>query len=169
MKIRQAHVEDAAAISLLYNRFVLETNVSFETDPVSAEQMAGRIEEKLNHFDWLVAEQEGELLGYAYYGQFRSRAAYNGTVEASVYMASQATGRGLATELYGAVLVSARDGGFSQAIGVITVPNDKSEALHRRLGFEPVGVLRGVGRKFDQDADVALWQLRLKDFTLPTK
>jgi len=161
VQIRRARVEDAAAIVELYNHYVRETLVSFETESVSVSEMAARIVDKLSKYEWLVAMEGEALLGYAYYGEFRARKAYGGTVESSVYMAEQAKGRGLASQLYSELLAKARAGGFSQVIGVITLPNAQSETLHKRLGFEPVGVLRAVGRKFDQDADVALWQLSL--------
>lgn len=161
MEIRRATVEDAAAVAELYNPFVLDSLVSFETKPVTAAEMAARISERLQKYTWLVAVDGERLLGYAYYGEFRARAAYNGTAEATVYLAEEAKGRGLGSQLYSALMTQARAQGIRQMIGVITLPNDASEALHRRMGFEPVGVFRAIGRKFDQDADVAFWQLSL--------
>ncbi len=161
MEIRRATAADADAIASLYNHFVQHTLVSFETEPVDTAQMAERIKAKQATHEWLVGVDGEQLLGYAYYGEFRARAAYDGTVESSVYMAPEAVGRGAASALYTALLAAARAAGYREVIGVITLPNARSEALHRRLGFESVGVLRAVGRKFDQDADVALWQLHL--------
>ena len=161
MEIRRVVDEDAEAITTLYNHYVRETLVSFETEPVDIPTMLERIHAKLQKYEWLVAYDAGEFLGYAYFGEFRGRVAYDGTVEATVYLSDAAVGRGVASKLYGELIHRANTSGFRQMIGVITVPNDKSEALHQRMGFEPVGVLRGVGRKFEQDADVALWQLSL--------
>lgn len=162
MKIRRVTAADVAAITALYNRFVRDTVVSFETEAVTPVQMQARVDAVLSRHDWLVAEEAGELCGYAYYSAFREREAYRGTVESTIYLAEQAVGRGLASALYGALLQRAAEQGYREVIGVITVPNERSEALHRRLGFERVGVLRRVGRKFGRDADVALWQRRLQ-------
>lgn len=161
MEIRRVIDGDVDAITALYNTYVRETLVSFETEVIETSTMLERIHSKLVRYEWLVAYEGDEFLGYAYFGQFRGRAAYDGTVEASVYLSDAAVGRGVASTLYGELIQRAKTAGFRQVIGVITVPNDKSEALHQRMGFESVGVLRGVGRKFEQDADVALWQLSL--------
>lgn len=161
MEIRQVIDGDVGVITALYNTYVRDTLVSFETEPVEPSTMLDRIHRKLVKYEWLVAYEADEFLGYAYFGEFRGRAAYDGTVEASVYLSDAAVGRGVASTLYGELIHRAKTAGFRQVIGVITVPNEKSEALHQRMGFELVGVLRGVGRKFEQDADVALWQLSL--------
>ncbi|MGB0866938.1 MAG: GNAT family N-acetyltransferase [Granulosicoccaceae bacterium] len=161
MEIRRVSERDTGAMTALYNRFIRETLVSFETEEITPTEMMSRVQAKLRRHEWLVAYDSDEFLGFAYFGEFRERAAYAGTVEASIYLCDSAVGRGVATELYGALIRRAGEQGYREVIGVITVPNDRSEGLHRRLGFTPVGVLRRVGRKFGQDADVALWQMQL--------
>jgi len=161
MEIRRVKDTDVEVITELYNHFIRETLVSFETEPLSVSDMLQRIQSKLLKYEWLVAYEEETFLGYAYFGEFRGRSAYDGTVESSVYLSDSAIGRGVASKLYAELIRRATAGGFRQMIGVITVPNDKSEALHQRMGFDSVGVLRGVGRKFGQDADIAMWQLAL--------
>ena len=161
MEIRRVIDGDVEVITALYNTYVQETLVSFETVPLDTSTMLERIRSKLVKYEWLVAYEGADFLGYAYFGEFRGRAAYDGTVESSVYLGDSAVGRGVATALYDELIQRAKNRGFRQMIGVITLPNDKSEALHQRMGFESVGVLRGVGRKFERDADVALWQLSL--------
>lgn len=161
MKIRRATPGDAAAICEIYNEHVLRTVVSFETQPVEADEMAARIQEKLLQHDWLVAEHEQRLAGYAYYGPFRTRAAYDHTAESSIYLARQARGQGLGRQLYEALISSARDRRYRELIGVIALPNPASVALHQKVGFTEVGVLKNVGRKFGTYLDVGLWQLSL--------
>ena len=110
---------------------------------------------------WLVLEQDGELLGYAYGGLFRAREAYRWACEVSVYLAPghQRTGGG--RQLYEALLVRLRERGYRTATAAMTLPNDASAGLHRAFGFAPVGVWRRVGWKFGVWHDVALFQLDL--------
>lgn len=160
MEIRQATPADAAGICAIYNEHVANTIVSFETEPVSASEMEARIQEKLLHHDWLVGVHE-HIVGYAYYGPFRARAAYRHTVEATIYLDEAVQGQGFGGRLYGALIASARAKGYREIVGVIALPNPASIALHQKLGFEAVGVLKNVGHKFDAYVDVGLWQRAL--------
>jgi L-amino acid N-acyltransferase YncA len=161
VQIRRATPADAAEICRIYNEHVLGTIVSFETRAIDTSEMAARIQDKLRHHDWLVGEHEQELVGYAYYGSFRARAAYDHTAESTIYVASHASGRGFGKRLYDALIQSARDKGYREFIGVIALPNPASVALHQKVGFEEVGVLKRVGYKFGTYLDVGLWQLSL--------
>ena len=109
----------------------------------------------------LVADADGEVLGYAYSASYRPRPAYALTRETSVYLAADARGQGLGRRLYDALLPRLRDDGVHTAVALIALPNDASLALHRACGFTEVGVLRGVGRKFDRWIDTAWLQLML--------
>lgn len=159
MVIRQASDRDAGRIAEIYKGYVLQTIVSFETEAVTVGEMKKRIKQKLARFDWLVGELDGEIVGYAYYGPFRPRAAYDHTVESTIYLAPQSTGKGYGAILYGELMASAARRGFREAIGVIALPNPQSIALHRKVGFEEVGVLKKVGYKFGKYIDVGLWQM----------
>lgn len=159
--IRSATLADAATCCGIYNEHVLETIVTFETEPLTPDEMAGRIGEKLGRHDWLVAEAGGAVVGYAYYGTFRPRAAYNHSVETTVYVAPQASGRGLGTALYRALIASAGKKGYLELIAGIALPNSASVALHEKVGFKPVGVFPRVGHKFGRYIDVGFWQLSL--------
>lgn len=160
MDVRQATPADAAGICAIYNEHVANTIVSFETEPVSASEMEARIQEKLLHHDWLVGVR-GHIVGYAYYGPFRARAAYRHTVESTIYLDEAVQGQGFGKRLYSALIASARAKGYREIVGVIALPNPASIALHQKLGFEEVGVLKNVGRKFDAYVDVGLWQRSL--------
>ena len=161
MQIRQATAGDAERIAEIYNRYVLNAIVTFETSVVSPPEMTKRIQEKLVSHDWLVGEANQEVIGYAYYGPFRTRAAYNHTVESTVYLSQECTGKGFGRALYTQLFESVKDHGFREVIGVIALPNPQSIALHRAMGFAEVGVLKRVGYKFGRYIDVGLWQLSI--------
>jgi L-amino acid N-acyltransferase YncA len=158
LHIRRALETDAAQVAEIYNWYVLNTIITFETAPVSVEEMRERIHEKLVRYDWLVGEANHQIVGYAYYGSFRPRAAYGHTVESTVYLSRKNTGKGFGKRLYSALIESAMKKEFREVIGVIALPNPASIALHQALGFHEAGVLRGVGHKFGKYVDVGLWQ-----------
>lgn len=135
-----------------------KTAVTFETDAIEPREMRQRIADELATHDCLVAEADGEIAGYAYYRAFRPRAAYSHTVESTIYLAHESTGKGLGTRLYAALIRSITEKGFGQLVGVIALPNAASVKLHSKLGFREAGVLQRVGRKFGNYIDVAFWQ-----------
>lgn len=146
--IRRATPADAAACCGIYNEHVTGTVVTFETEPVTVPEMAARIEKILRQHDWLILEDRGEVVGYAYYGTFRPRAAYRHAVETTIYLTEGAQGRGLGAALYRALVASAGSKGYRELVGGVALPNSASVALHEKLGFAPVGVFPRVGYKF---------------------
>ncbi|WP_299436644.1 GNAT family N-acetyltransferase [uncultured Rhodospira sp.] len=150
--LSEAVSEDAAAVHDLYAGHVRAGTATFELDPPTVEEMARRIAGVRDAgLPFLLARNraDGRLLGYAYAGSFRGRPAYRHTVEDSIYLDPAAMGRGVGTVLLGAVIerCAARD--VRQMVAVITTPgSEASVALHRKLGFETVGMLPAVGRKF---------------------
>ena len=169
MRLRRASPEDAAAIAAIYAPYVTASAVSFETEPPDADAMRARIEAGGELYPWLVAEEEGEVLGYAYASAFRARPAYRYVVETSVYLAGGAQGRGIGTALYGALIRTLEAQGFAQAIGAITLPNAPSVRLHEALGFVQAGTYRQVGWKMGAWHDVGLWQRALAPATDPPR
>jgi L-amino acid N-acyltransferase YncA len=161
LNIRQASTADATEICRIYNAYVLNSIVTFETDPLGASDIERRIEEKLAKYDWIVGELNQHIVGYAYYGSFRPRAAYSHTAESTIYLSEGNQGQGLGRRLYAALIRSAMEKGFRELIGVIALPNPASLGLHKALGFQPVGVLRGIGYKRGEYIDVSLWQRSL--------
>jgi phosphinothricin acetyltransferase len=113
--------------------------------------------------EWLVAEREGQILGYAYGGTHRARAAYNRTVEVSAYVDRSQHRTGLGRALYEALFERLEAAGYRLLVAGITLPNDASVGLHEALGFERVGVYRNIGFKEGQWWDVGWWQLDLGD------
>ncbi|HXV83779.1 MAG TPA: GNAT family N-acetyltransferase [Candidatus Binatia bacterium] len=160
MDIRRAMAGDAEQVAEIYNWYILNTIVTFETDVLSPHEVEKRIQETNMKHEWLVGEVNQELIGYAYYGPFRGRAAYHHTVESTIYLSQESIGKGFGRVLYGKLIESIRDRGFREVIGVIALPNPQSIVLHQMMGFAEVGVLKGVGYKFGRYIDVGIWQLR---------
>ncbi|WP_062389150.1 GNAT family N-acetyltransferase [Demequina iriomotensis] len=159
---------DAARIAEIYEHYVLHDTATFETEPVEADEMWGRIDGiQKRGLPYLVAEADGRVVGYAYAGPYRDRAAYRHTLESTVYLDADARRSGLGTALYGALLDRLRtlEGSVHAPVhsvmGVVALPHPGSVALHERLGFRHVGTLTEAGYKFDRWIDVGLWQLTL--------
>jgi len=160
--IRFATSDDAASIASLYNHYVENTIITFETDPVSAGEIASRIREVTDAgLPWLIAERHGQVAGYAYATKWKGRCAYRFSVESSVYVGAEHAGQGIGTELYAALLDRLRSGTTHVVIGGIALPNEGSQALHERFGFRKVAHFEQVGFKFERWIDVGYWQLVL--------
>jgi len=159
--IRPATIDDAEQIAVLYNYYVENTTVTFEEKCIPVSEIANRIVAVAADNSWLVSEQGGSIVGYAYATEFDDRAAYRHSVETTLYLANDQVGRGLGSELYSALIEDLRSRSRHCAVGRIALPNEASVALHEKLGFTNVAQLREVGRKFDQWIDVSYWQLML--------
>lgn len=156
--IRAAVGADAAACAAIYRPYVLDTAITFETEPPSPAEMAGRITAA---HAWLVAEINDTTIGYAYAGPFAARPAYRWSCEVSVYVDGGRRGTGAGRALYRALLPLLAARGYRTAVAKTTLPNEPSQALHAAFGFEPVGVHRGIGWKHGAWRDVAISQLIL--------
>jgi len=160
--IRAAHPADAAAIAAIYNHYVRSSTITFEEVEVTSADIARRIDNVMTcGLPWLVLEDREEILGYAYACKWKERSAYRRSVESSVYLNPRAVGKGHATMLYQRLFEQLTQCGIHLVIGGIAQPNEASTALHRKMGFAPVGTFREVGFKFGQWLDVSYWQLRL--------
>jgi L-amino acid N-acyltransferase YncA len=159
--IRPSDTTDAAAIAEIYNYYVRGTVVTFEETPVSVDEMARRIDDIGVRFPWLVWEDGGAVVGYAYASAWKSRSAYRFSVESTIYLAASHQGGGIGAKLYGALLAELKPRGFHTAVGGIALPNPASVALHEKLGFKRIAQFAEVGRKFDRWVDVGYWQLIL--------
>lgn len=152
---------DARACAAIYAPHVQGSPVSFEERVPGAAEMAARIERYGANHAWLVAEREGEVVGYAYATAFNERPAYRWSSSVSVYVAEEARGEGVGRALYEALFDRLRERGFRMACAGITLPNQASVGLHQSLGFEPVGVNREIGWKQGAWRDVGWYQLEL--------
>ncbi len=160
--IRIARDEDAAAIHAIYAPSVIDGVATFETELPGVDAMRERIRTRLQHYPWLVWEEAGEVLAYAYAGRFRERAAYDWIAETSIYVRADAHRRGIARKLYGVLLDAMRLQGINQAVGVITLPGTASVAMHETMGFAAAGIWRQCGYKLGQWWDVGVWQKQLQ-------
>lgn len=162
--IREATPDDAAQIHAIYAPIVSTTTISFELDPPSVDEIRQRILHTPPKLPWLVCERDG-ILGYAYASQHRSRAAYQWSVDVSVYVHEQARRMHIGRALYTALFKILALQGFFNAYAGIALPNPASVGIHESLGFVPVGVYRGVGYKLGAWHDVGWWQLSLQPRT----
>ena len=155
---------DLPSLTRIYNHYVTQTAITFDVKTYTVEDRKAWLDRFSNHgrHRCLVAKLDGEVCGFACSGSFRAKAAYDTTVEVSVYLDPDATGQGLGGLLYRALLAGLRETDLHRAIGIITLPHPASIALHRRFGFESVGVFHEVGRKFDRYWDVEWFE---KDLT----
>ena len=160
--IRAATVRDAAACAAIYAPYVTGTAITFETEPPSAADVAGRIAASTERFAWLVAvDPDGGVAGYAYGAPFQSRPAYRWSCLVSVYLEVGRRRTGLGRALYAELFDRLAARGYRTAVAGITLPNEASVGLHRAMGFEPVGTYRRIGWKFDSWHDVAFSQREL--------
>ncbi len=162
--VRDSTDDDLPAVAAVYAHHVLHGLASFEVEPPSRAEMASRRGEVLRAgLPWLVADDDGEVVGYAYAGPYRSRPAYRHTVENSVYVSRLHQGRGVGRLLLAELIRRCEAAGRREMVAIIgDSANRASIALHRALGFEHVGVLRNVGFKHGRWLDSVLMQRRLR-------
>jgi phosphinothricin acetyltransferase len=163
MPIRPAQPRDLAVITAIYDAAVRHGTASFELDPPDQAEMARRYESlRAGGYPYLVAELEGDIVGYAYAGPYRARPAYRWSVEDSIYVAPQAQRRGIGRALLAQLVAETEAGGFRQMLAVIgDSANTGSVELHRAAGFRLVGTFENVGFKFGRWLDTVLMQREL--------
>jgi phosphinothricin acetyltransferase len=161
-RIRLAGPSDGDALAAIYAPIVRESATSFELVPPTGAEMAARVEAVLAHAPWLVLERGGEVAGYAYASRHRERAAYQWSVDVSVYIAEAHRRAGVARALYDRLFAALRLQGFYVAHAGVALPNPASVTLHESLGFRPIGVYPAVGFKLGRWHDVGWWRLALR-------
>jgi len=163
LTIRPSSDADLAAIQAIYAQAVLEGTGTFETEVPGVEEMGRRRAEVLDrHLPWLVAERDGQVLGYAYANYFRPRLAYRFCVEDSIYLAPAAQGLGVGRLLLAELIARCEAAGARQMLAVIgDAANAGSIGVHTALGFQHTGVLKSAGWKFGRWLDVVLMQRTL--------
>ncbi|NKC31249.1 GNAT family N-acetyltransferase [Falsiroseomonas selenitidurans] len=161
IRIRPSRNEDLGAITAIYGHHVRHGTASFELEPPGVEEMRRRrVEILMRRLPYLVAEDaDGAILGYAYAGAYRPRAAYGNTVENSIYARHDAVGRGIGTRLLAELIARCEALGLRQMVAVVgDSANLASVRLHQALGFRVVGTLHAVGRKHGRWLDSVLLQ-----------
>ena len=164
LDIRPAALGDLPALTDIYNHYVATTSITFDLHPFTVEARRAWFDAHPpgGRHRLLVATDPAGLLGYASTSAFRAKAAYDTTVEASIYLRPTASGRGVGRALYGALFEAIAGEDIHRIAAGITMPNPASVALHERFGFGPVGVFSEVGRKFGQYWDVAWYERPLR-------
>jgi phosphinothricin acetyltransferase len=160
MLIRAISDEDVNSITEIYNYYISETQVTFETEIIIPDNMSERISKvKSNNLPWIVAEDDlGNVIGYAYATKWRERFAYRFSVEITVYLSAKSTNKGMGTSLYKALFAELKLRNIHSIIGGITLPNASSVALHEKFGMVKVAHFKEVGFKNNQWLDVGYWQ-----------
>ncbi len=156
--IRKVQTSDAEAICTIYNHYITHTIITFEEQPLTIAEISIRIAECSTVRPWLVLEEAGTVIGYAYAGAWKGRSAFRHSVESSVYLDPTAIGRGLGTQLYTSLIDNLKAISTHAVIAAITLPNESSVVLHEKLGFIKVGHFREVGWKFERWLDVGYWE-----------
>ncbi|MFT4221350.1 GNAT family N-acetyltransferase [Dysgonomonas sp.] len=160
--IRDVTPADAARIAEIYNYYIEKTIVTFEYDRVSESDIQQRIQKvQKKGFPYFVYEKDGKVIGYAYLNNWRERVAYDITLETSVYLDRDLIGGGIGSVLYQELIDRARKINIHSLIGVISLPNEQSQKLHRKFKFGLIGNFRESGVKFGKLIDVEFWQLIL--------
>ena len=160
--IRDADENDARSICDIYNHYIENSPATFEVEKINVDQVRERMNRVQEQgYSWIVAEDQGEIVGYAYSSRWMSRAAYQNTVEVSVYISHQEDKRGWGTQLYNELFSRLKKSSVHTVIGIITLPNPASIALHEKFGMVQVAHLKQVGFKFGKWIDVGYWQVQL--------
>lgn len=159
MNIRPINLEDAAQIAEIYNYYILNTHQTFETEALSAEEMQRRVAEVSGKYPYLVAEENGEIYGYAYADRFKLRRAYAYSAEVSIYVKNEAKQKGIGTQLYEKLFEDLKETDIHAIMAGISLPNDASIKFHQKLGFSKVAHFREVGYKLGRWIDVGYWEL----------
>ncbi len=164
VKIRPAVRDDLARIVEIYNYYVINTPITFDLAPFKSEQRVKWFEEHAGtaRHRLFVAEDAGQIVGYAGTGQFRDKAAYDTSVETTIYCAHDALGRGIGSMLYRTLFDALKNEDINRILAGITLPNEASVAMHRGFGFTDVGVFSENGRKFERYWDVVWMQRPLR-------
>jgi len=160
VSIRRAEARDLPALLDIYNHYVVNTPITFDIEPRTLEQRRQWFEgfAPSGRYQCLVAARGNAAIGWACSGRFKDRAAYDTSVETSIYLAPDEQGKGLGRKLYGALFEALKGEDLHRAFGGVTQPNEASNGLHRALGFALVGTYKEVGRKFGRFWDVAWFE-----------
>jgi len=160
--IRLASTDDASAICAIYNRYVLNTTISFEDTTVRVPAMAERISTVFAAgLPWYLFEDDGKILGYAYASPWRTRHAYRFSVEISAYVSPDHKQSGIGSQLYTHLIDDLQRRGMHSVIAAISLPNPASVALHEKFGMTQVAHFKEVGFKFGRWIDVGYWEKQI--------
>ncbi len=162
--IRTVDIDDSADILRIYSHYILNTAYTFEVDVPTISQFTKRVAEISREYPFIVYVKDGKTVGYAYASKHKERAAYCYDVDVSVYLDTEYLGAGIGTKLYDMLIEMLKKQGFYNAYAGITVPNERSVELHKKYGFEDIGVFKKTGYKFNKWYGVQWMGKALQDY-----
>ena len=173
--IRTASPEDAGQIREIYAYYVLCTAITYEYEVPSLEEMRDRIERTLRKYPYIAAVEEGKILGYAYAGPFKQRAAYDWSVETSIYVSKDAKGRGIGRQLLDSLEILLRRQNILNVNACIAVPRETEDQyltfdsvrFHEKMGYQTVGTFHSCACKFDRWYNMIWMEKMLDSHTIP--
>lgn len=163
--IRLIRPQDAQRVLDIYAPYITKHNTSFEYEVPALEEFQQRIATIIAQYPWLVCEHNETIIGYAYAGQHRARTAYQWSVESTIYIAEDFCGKGAGRFLYQKLFELLKQQGYMNVFAGMTVPNMRSERLHKSMGFTEVGTFKKIGYKNGAWHDTKWFQLRLGECT----
>ena len=161
--IRKAVLSDVPVILDIYRPYILETAITFEYEVPTLEEFEVRFRTIAAKYPWLVWEEQGRILGYAYADSFKSRAAYQWDADLSIYLRQDCRGKGIGKALYTELETQMRDLGYHVLYGVVTSANDISCRFHEALGYRPIAVFENTGMKFGRWYGITWYEKRIRD------
>ena len=167
INLRIATRDDGAALAAIYAYYVENTAITFEYVAPNADEFGERIAHKLEKYPYIVAEENGRAVGYAYADMYRERAAFNWSCELSVYLDKNEVGKGIGKRLYGALEELLRLQGFVSVVASITYPNEASASLHEKMGFTHLGTMHDIGFKLGRWLDLMWFEKRISNAAHP--
>ena len=168
LKIRLATPQDSDRLLAIYSQYI-GTSVTFEYELPTQKEFAERIAGVVQMYPYLVLEEGGRAVGYAYAHRQMERAAYQWNAELSIYLDHTSIARGCGSRLYRTLMELLRLQGIKNVYGVVTMPNDRSERLHQRMGFQRTGTYHNTGFKCGQWRDVALYEKQIAPYDAQPK
>lgn len=169
VEVRIAQAGDVPAICAIVNHYIAHSTANLRTEPQAEAEWEHDLETYGGRYPWLVAEEDGTVVGLAYAKPWNPRGAYDWTAESTIYIGDGQTGKGVGSALYGRLFKLMEQQGFRSVIAGVTSPNPGSEALHAAFGFKRVGTLANAGYKFNTWYDVGLWQRELAELDDPPR
>ena len=161
IQLRMATIEDAERLLEIYTPYIKETAITFEYEVPSVREFEERIEKVLEKFPYLVAVVQDRIVGYAYASPYKTRAAYQWSVETSIYIDREYQGNGIGSVLYTKLLEVLKMQNVRNVYACVALPNAESEALHKKFGFALVGRFHNVGYKLNEGHDTGWYEKHL--------
>ncbi len=161
MKIRPLKHSDLPRILQIYNYYITDTTVSFEEEPLTLEAFTSRVDSICKNYPFIVAEEDGLVIGYAYLDRFHERSAYRYTADLSIYLDKDRLSKGTGSVLLEKIEELGRQQGITSIISLVTGENTRSIAFHKKHSYREVGIMKNVGIKFNRSLDVCYFQKEL--------